>query len=199
MTNKDIQYIIDNVPFDYSIKIKESKIRCSTSPILKSEFPEPSLESDQQISCEKENKDSEIEASTSLHTSKSKDTKIKASKEAKKAIPEIEVSVLPERVEVKTKSVETISNYTTKSSSFNFASFTNSNFSDDEEANEINSYDSNNENDGSNDNDYENNCEAIEDEDKINGINVTFSDDEEDAGYYYDLSSGKKFIKILII
>ncbi|CAG8447413.1 8942_t:CDS:2 [Ambispora leptoticha] len=60
MTNRDIQYIIDNVPFDYSIKIEESNIRCFTSPTLKSEFPEPSSGSDQQISCEKENKDSEF-------------------------------------------------------------------------------------------------------------------------------------------
>ncbi|CAG8641123.1 13325_t:CDS:2, partial [Ambispora gerdemannii] len=51
MTNRDIQYIIDNVTFDYSIKIE---------PTLKSEFPEPSSGSDQQISCEKENKDSEF-------------------------------------------------------------------------------------------------------------------------------------------
>jgi hypothetical protein len=45
MTNKDIQYIIDNVPFDYSIKIEST---------LKSEFPELSSGSDRQISCEKE-------------------------------------------------------------------------------------------------------------------------------------------------
>ncbi|CAG8630769.1 19863_t:CDS:2, partial [Racocetra persica] len=51
MTNKDIQYIIDNIPFDYSIKIE---------PALKSEFSEPSSGSDQQISCKKENKDSEF-------------------------------------------------------------------------------------------------------------------------------------------
>ncbi|CAG8732176.1 15080_t:CDS:2, partial [Cetraspora pellucida] len=51
MTNKDVQYIINNILFDYSIKIE---------PILKSEFSEPSSGSDQQISCKKENKDSEF-------------------------------------------------------------------------------------------------------------------------------------------
>ncbi|CAG8781757.1 2258_t:CDS:2 [Cetraspora pellucida] len=60
MTNKDIQYIIDNISFDYSIKIEESKIRCFTSPTLKSEFSELSSGSDQQISYKKENKNSEF-------------------------------------------------------------------------------------------------------------------------------------------
>ncbi|CAG8528284.1 2985_t:CDS:1 [Dentiscutata heterogama] len=72
ITNKDIQYIIDNILFDYSIKIEESKIRCFTSPTLKSEFSEPSSGSDQQISCKKENKDlefSETKVTTTITSS----------------------------------------------------------------------------------------------------------------------------------
>ncbi|CAG8672781.1 14484_t:CDS:2, partial [Acaulospora morrowiae] len=82
--------IIDNVTFDYSIKIE---------PTLKSEFPEPSSGSDQQISCEKENKDSEFletEVSTTFipsvplfHTSNSEDMM----SEDNKSLPEEEVSI----------------------------------------------------------------------------------------------------------
>ncbi|CAG8618907.1 10351_t:CDS:2, partial [Ambispora gerdemannii] len=55
---------------------------------------------------------------------------------------------------------------------------TNSNFSDDETNEDI-----------SDDDDSDDDSEAIKDEDKIN---VIFSGDDDDAGYYYDLSSGKK-------
>ncbi|CAJ0846441.1 18493_t:CDS:2, partial [Entrophospora sp. SA101] len=39
---------VHNVPFDYSIKIEESKIRCFTSSTLKFKIPEPSSGSDLQ-------------------------------------------------------------------------------------------------------------------------------------------------------
>ncbi|CAG8618225.1 1864_t:CDS:2, partial [Diversispora eburnea] len=76
MTNKDIQYIIDNVPFDYSIKIEFT---------LKSKNPELSSGSDNKNSfssklSQENNQDSKTEASIlttssiqSLHTSNSED------------------------------------------------------------------------------------------------------------------------------
>ncbi|RHZ75720.1 hypothetical protein Glove_212g55 [Diversispora epigaea] len=79
--------------------------------------------------------------------------------------------------------------------------------SDDDKADEITSDDETNEdisdNDGSDDEDSDDDGKdavddngANEDEDKINDINITFSDDDDDnAGYYYNLSSGKKTYK----
>ncbi|CAG8848407.1 31264_t:CDS:2, partial [Gigaspora margarita] len=87
---------VHNVPFDYSIKIE---------PTLKSEFSEPSSGSDLQISCKKENKDSEFsETEVSITTTPSipllrtSNSEGKVSEEAMKTLPETEVSVALERV-----------------------------------------------------------------------------------------------------
>ncbi|CAG8636625.1 6477_t:CDS:2, partial [Acaulospora morrowiae] len=80
-------------------EIEESKIRCFTSPTLKSEFPEPSSGSNRQLSCEKENKDSEFsetEVSTTVtlsiplsHSSNSEDQII----EEVKSLPETKLYI----------------------------------------------------------------------------------------------------------
>ncbi|CAG8639280.1 12829_t:CDS:2, partial [Acaulospora morrowiae] len=100
--------VIDNVTFDYSIKIE---------PTLKSEFPEPSSGSDQQISCEKENKDSEFletEVGTTFipsvplfHTSNSEDIM----SEDNKYLPEEEDNNISEKAESLLEGEEAIWNF----------------------------------------------------------------------------------------
>jgi hypothetical protein len=104
-------------------------------------------------------------------------------------LPETVINILPENVSPEIQvSTSTTSNYTTNSSCFNGASFS-------DDTPEINSDDDEINSDISDDDE----TNSDDDDDETNDMSVTYSDDDEEAGYYLDLSSGEKTYKESIL